>query len=138
MSVHHNFFQRLLESLILIFFQKIIYKNIPTLTFHLNLTTHLTPSLYLSHSTPGEDSLKNIPSARISCPKGSQAYGSYCYALFRIPQTWFDAEVSAGKEKVHKEHTEMLGSILPNSFHLRIADFKNNLSSCLPMSSSEV
>lgn len=43
---------------------------------------------------PGEDTLKEVHSARISCPKGSMAYGSYCYALFRIPQTWFDAEVS--------------------------------------------
>ncbi|XP_008841431.1 regenerating islet-derived protein 3-beta-like isoform X2 [Nannospalax galili] len=40
----------------------------------------------------GEDSLKDMPSPRISCPTGSRAYGSYCYALFQIPQSWFDAE----------------------------------------------
>ena len=57
----------------------------------------LLSCLMLLSQVQGEDSLKNIPSARISCPKGSQAYGSYCYALFQIPQTWFDAELACQK-----------------------------------------
>lgn len=70
----------------------------------LSSTFLFTPWLYLSYSIPGEDSPKEAPSPRISCPQGSRAYGSYCYALFRIPQTWFDAEVSAGMWKVHVGH----------------------------------
>ncbi|XP_049640917.1 regenerating islet-derived protein 3-gamma-like isoform X2 [Suncus etruscus] len=34
----------------------------------------------------------NQPSVRISCPKGSVAYFSHCYALYRTPATWMDAE----------------------------------------------
>ncbi|CAO2605499.1 Regenerating islet-derived protein 3-beta, partial [Lemmus lemmus] len=56
-----------------------------------------TPLLYLSYSTLGKDSPKEVPSPRISCPQGSRAYGSYCYALFQIPQTWFDAELACQK-----------------------------------------
>lgn len=57
----------------------------------------LLSCLMLLSQVQGEDSPKKIPSARISCPKGSQAYGSYCYALFQIPQTWFDAELACQK-----------------------------------------
>ncbi|EHB13753.1 Regenerating islet-derived protein 3 gamma [Heterocephalus glaber] len=31
----------------------------------------------------------------ISCPKGSKAYGSYCYALFRTQKSWTDTDLSA-------------------------------------------
>ncbi|XP_055971763.1 lithostathine-like isoform X2 [Sorex fumeus] len=34
------------------------------------------------------------PAARITCPKGSVAYFSHCYALFKTPTTWMDAEGS--------------------------------------------
>ena len=57
---------------------------------------HFTPSLSFISSSLGEDSQKKLPSARISCPKGSMAYASYCYALFITPKTWMDADVSAG------------------------------------------
>ncbi|XP_034367850.1 regenerating islet-derived protein 3-beta [Arvicanthis niloticus] len=57
----------------------------------------LISCLMLLSQVQGEDSPKKIPSARISCPKGSRAYGSYCYALFQIPQTWFDAELACQK-----------------------------------------
>ncbi|KAL1768109.1 reproteinrating islet-derived protein 3-gamma [Sigmodon hispidus] len=40
---------------------------------------------------------KDVPSSRISCPKGSQAYGSYCYAFFRISKSWFDADLACQK-----------------------------------------
>ncbi|XP_075838155.1 regenerating islet-derived protein 3-beta-like [Microtus pennsylvanicus] len=57
----------------------------------------LLSCLMLFSQVQGEDSPKQAPSAHISCPQGSKAYGSYCYALFRIPQTWFDAELACQK-----------------------------------------
>ena len=57
---------------------------------------HFTPSLSLISSSPGENSQKELPSARISCPSGSMAYRSHCYALFKTPKTWMDADVSGG------------------------------------------
>ncbi|KAH0515898.1 Regenerating islet-derived protein 3-beta [Microtus ochrogaster] len=57
----------------------------------------LLSCLMLFSQVQGEDSPKEAPSPRISCPQGSRAYGSYCYALFRIPQTWFDAELACQK-----------------------------------------
>ncbi|XP_008850548.1 regenerating islet-derived protein 3-beta-like [Nannospalax galili] len=55
----------------------------------------LLSCLMLLSQVQGEDTQKEAPSPRISCPMGSQAYGSYCYALFKIPKSWFDADVSA-------------------------------------------
>ena len=57
---------------------------------------HFTPSLSFISSCPGEDSQKELSFAWISCPKGSMAYVSYCYALFITPKTWMDADLSAG------------------------------------------
>ena len=57
---------------------------------------HFTPSLSLISSYPGKNSEKELPSARISCPSGSMAYRSHCYALFKTPKTWMDADVSGG------------------------------------------
>uniref|UniRef100_A0A8C6QUI5 Regenerating islet-derived 3 gamma n=1 Tax=Nannospalax galili TaxID=1026970 RepID=A0A8C6QUI5_NANGA len=54
----------------------------------------LLSCLMLLSQVQGEDTQKEAPSPRISCPMGSQAYGSYCYALFKIPKSWFDADVS--------------------------------------------
>lgn len=120
MSVHpRKLFSKTVGKLDIDFLPKNYLQKYPS--FDLPSKSHFSshPLLYLSYSTPGEDSPKKIPSARISCPKGSQAYGSYCYALFQIPQTWFDAEVSAGKRKIHVDHGAMLGFILPSSFCLR-------------------
>ncbi|XP_011941396.1 PREDICTED: regenerating islet-derived protein 3-gamma isoform X2 [Cercocebus atys] len=47
----------------------------------------------LSHFK-GEEPQKELPSARIRCPKGSKAYGSHCYALFLTPKSWMDADGS--------------------------------------------
>ena len=57
---------------------------------------HFTTFLSLISSSLGENSQKELPSARISCPTGSMAYRSYCYALFKTPKTWMDADVSVG------------------------------------------
>ncbi|CAH7136011.1 pancreatic beta cell growth factor [Phodopus roborovskii] len=41
----------------------------------------------------GEESQKKLPSSRITCPQGSVAFGSHCYSLILVPQTWPDAEL---------------------------------------------
>ncbi|MBZ3883306.1 Regenerating islet-derived protein 3-gamma, partial [Sciurus carolinensis] len=46
---------------------------------------------------PGEDTQKEVPSPRISCPKGSKAYASHCYALFSTPKSWVDADLACQK-----------------------------------------
>ncbi|XP_025210180.1 regenerating islet-derived protein 3-gamma [Theropithecus gelada] len=50
----------------------------------------------LSHFK-GEEPQKELPSARIRCPKGSKAYGSHCYALFLSPKSWTDADLTCQK-----------------------------------------
>ncbi|XP_049640913.1 regenerating islet-derived protein 3-gamma-like isoform X2 [Suncus etruscus] len=46
----------------------------------------------LQYQVKGDDFLKELLSPRISCPKGSVAYGSYCYALFLSAKTWMAAD----------------------------------------------
>ncbi|XP_055452448.1 regenerating islet-derived protein 3-gamma-like [Psammomys obesus] len=53
--------------------------------------------LLLLSQVQGEDVKEDVPSSRISCPMGSRGYGSYCYALFRIPKSWFDADLACQK-----------------------------------------
>ncbi|XP_057598525.1 lithostathine-like [Hippopotamus amphibius kiboko] len=53
--------------------------------------------LMLLSQVQGEDSQKELPSERISCPKGSMAYASYCYALFITPKTWMNADMACQK-----------------------------------------
>ncbi|XP_021046234.1 regenerating islet-derived protein 3-gamma [Mus pahari] len=57
----------------------------------------LLSCLMLLSQVQGEDAKKDAPSSRISCPKGSRAYGSYCYALFSVPKNWFDADLACQK-----------------------------------------
>ncbi|KAM4866722.1 regenerating islet-derived protein 3-beta-like [Thomomys bottae] len=57
----------------------------------------LLSCLMLLSQVRGEDSQMDLPSARISCPKGSQAYASNCYALFKIPKSWTDADLACQK-----------------------------------------
>ncbi|XP_004742347.1 lithostathine-like [Mustela lutreola] len=45
----------------------------------------------------GEDSQNDVPAQRISCPKGSKAYASHCYAFFRTPKSWVDADLACQK-----------------------------------------
>ncbi|XP_065746867.1 lithostathine-like [Phocoena phocoena] len=47
-----------------------------------SLSWMLPSCLLLLSQVQGEDSQKELPSAWISCLKGSMAYASYCYALF--------------------------------------------------------
>ncbi|XP_004612069.1 regenerating islet-derived protein 3-gamma-like isoform X2 [Sorex araneus] len=48
--------------------------------------------LMLVSQVHGEDIQKEQPAARISCPRGSMAYSSHCYALYTKPTSWMDAE----------------------------------------------
>ncbi|XP_003413755.1 regenerating islet-derived protein 3-gamma-like [Loxodonta africana] len=57
----------------------------------------LLSCLFLLSQVQGEDTSKEDRSARISCPRGSKAYGSYCYALFTTPKTWVDADMACQK-----------------------------------------
>ncbi|XP_060025287.1 lithostathine-like isoform X2 [Lagenorhynchus albirostris] len=59
-----------------------------------SLSWMLFSCLMLLSQVQGEDSQKKLPSARISCPRGSMAYASYCYALFTTPKTWMNANGS--------------------------------------------
>ncbi|XP_065746816.1 lithostathine-like [Phocoena phocoena] len=62
-----------------------------------SLSWVLLSCLMLLSQVQGEDSQKKLPSARISCPRGSMAYASYCYALFTIPKTWMNANMACQK-----------------------------------------
>ncbi|XP_051010527.1 regenerating islet-derived protein 3-gamma-like isoform X1 [Acomys russatus] len=57
----------------------------------------LLSCLMLLSQVQGEDVKDKVPSSRISCPKGSRAFGSHCYALFRIAKNWFDADLACQK-----------------------------------------
>ncbi|KFO30189.1 regenerating islet-derived protein 3-beta [Fukomys damarensis] len=57
----------------------------------------LLSCLMLVSQVHGEDSQEGILSSRISCPSGAKAYGSYCYALFKTPKSWFDADLACQK-----------------------------------------
>ncbi|KAB0360617.1 hypothetical protein FD754_004773 [Muntiacus muntjak] len=61
------------------------------------LSWMLLSCLMLLSQVQGENSQKDLPSARISCPTGSMAYRSYCYALFKTPKTWMDADIACQK-----------------------------------------
>nr|XP_005003381.1 regenerating islet-derived protein 3-beta-like isoform X3 [Cavia porcellus] len=52
----------------------------------------LLSCMMLLSQVQAEDSQDKIASPRISCPKGSKAYGSYCYAFFKTPKSWVDAD----------------------------------------------
>ncbi|XP_036191446.1 lithostathine-like isoform X2 [Myotis myotis] len=58
----------------------------------------LLSCLMLLSQVQGEDT-KEESLPKISCPKGSYAFRSHCYALFRTAKTWQDAngmETNAG------------------------------------------
>ncbi|XP_049640914.1 lithostathine-like isoform X1 [Suncus etruscus] len=70
----------------------------------------LLSCLMLISQVQGEDVVKSLPAARITCPKGSVAYFSYCYALYTTPAAWMDAEISC-----QSRHSGHLTSILTGS-----------------------
>ncbi|XP_005385515.1 PREDICTED: regenerating islet-derived protein 3-beta-like isoform X2 [Chinchilla lanigera] len=64
---------------------------LPPMAFHI-LSWMLLSSLMLLPQVQGQDPQDEVASPRISCPKGSKAFGFYCYAFFRTPKSWFDAD----------------------------------------------
>ncbi|XP_004469881.1 regenerating islet-derived protein 3-alpha-like [Dasypus novemcinctus] len=59
----------------------------------------LLSCLMLLSQVQGEDAKQELPSARIRCPKGSKAYGLYCYALFLTPKSWMEADIACQKRR---------------------------------------
>ncbi|XP_012667808.1 regenerating islet-derived protein 3-gamma isoform X2 [Otolemur garnettii] len=57
-----------------------------------SLAWMLLSCLMLMSQVQGEDPQNEDASPRISCPRGSKAYASHCYALFTSPKTWMDAD----------------------------------------------
>ncbi|XP_006873810.1 PREDICTED: lithostathine-1-alpha-like [Chrysochloris asiatica] len=55
--------------------------------------------LYLSQ---GLEIQTELPSARNSCPEGTNAYGSYCYFFIQDHETWADAELLC--QNMHSGH----------------------------------
>ncbi|XP_075418629.1 regenerating islet-derived protein 3-alpha-like isoform X1 [Tenrec ecaudatus] len=58
----------------------------------------LLSCLMLPPQVQGADSQIKHESAHINCPRGSNAYGPYCYALFLTPKSWIDAEVNCQRQ----------------------------------------
>ncbi|XP_021514573.1 lithostathine-1 isoform X1 [Meriones unguiculatus] len=48
--------------------------------------------MFLSPSQ-GQEAEEDLPSSRISCPEGSNAYSSYCYYFIEERLTWADADL---------------------------------------------
>ncbi|XP_060044575.1 regenerating islet-derived protein 3-gamma-like [Erinaceus europaeus] len=53
--------------------------------------------MLLSCPVQGDALPKEMPSLRSSCPKGSAAYFSHCYALYLTPKSWMDAHMDCQK-----------------------------------------
>ncbi|XP_006900245.1 PREDICTED: regenerating islet-derived protein 3-gamma-like isoform X2 [Elephantulus edwardii] len=51
----------------------------------------LLSCLMLLSQIQAKDAQMEQLSASISCPGGSKAYGSYCYAFFLTPKAWMEA-----------------------------------------------
>ncbi|XP_049640912.1 lithostathine-like isoform X1 [Suncus etruscus] len=64
----------------------------------------------LQYQVKGDDFLKELLSPRISCPKGSVAYGSYCYALFLSAKTWMAADLACQKRSEGRLVSVLTGS----------------------------
>uniref|UniRef100_A0A8C0W1J2 C-type lectin domain-containing protein n=1 Tax=Castor canadensis TaxID=51338 RepID=A0A8C0W1J2_CASCN len=67
----------------------------PLMALH-SLSWMLLFCLMLLSQVQGEDSQKDLPSLCISCPKVSQD-ASHCYALFKTPKSWMDADLACQK-----------------------------------------
>ncbi|XP_050017953.1 regenerating islet-derived protein 3-alpha-like [Alexandromys fortis] len=66
---------------------------------HLALTgvSWMFSCLMFLSQVQGEDSQKELPSPRISCPMGSKSYHSHCYALVMTPKSWYQANLTCQK-----------------------------------------
>ncbi|XP_004713903.1 lithostathine-1-alpha-like isoform X3 [Echinops telfairi] len=66
------------------------------------LWTLLSCLMFLSQVQGLSVAQTEFPSARISCPEGSNAYGSYCYYFNEYPETWVDADLFC--QNMHSGH----------------------------------
>ncbi|XP_055975001.1 regenerating islet-derived protein 3-gamma-like [Sorex fumeus] len=55
--------------------------------------------LMLQTQVKGEDLQNEELSPRARCPKGSKAYGNYCYAYFKISKSFMDADFECQKRR---------------------------------------
>ncbi|XP_031236746.1 lithostathine-1 [Mastomys coucha] len=53
----------------------------------------LLSCLMVLSPSQGQEAEEDLPSARISCPEGSNAYSSYCYYFIEDRLTWADADL---------------------------------------------
>ncbi|XP_006878117.1 PREDICTED: regenerating islet-derived protein 3-alpha-like, partial [Chrysochloris asiatica] len=86
---------------------------LPSVDFH-SMYFMLLSCLMLGSQVQGEDSQMENPSSRISCPRGSKAFGSYCYALFLTARSWPNAEIACQKRS--EGHLASVQSSLEGSF----------------------
>ncbi|XP_066228439.1 lithostathine-like [Saccopteryx leptura] len=85
----------------------------------------LLSCLMLLSQVQGEDSEKEL-APRSSCPSGSFAYRSHCYAFFKTPKSWPDADIAC-----QKRPSGSLVSVLSAAEASFLASVvKNNLNSC--------
>ncbi|XP_006900244.1 PREDICTED: regenerating islet-derived protein 3-gamma-like isoform X1 [Elephantulus edwardii] len=74
----------------------------------------LLSCLMLLSQIQAKDAQMEQLSASISCPGGSKAYGSYCYAFFLTPKAWMEANMAY--QKWSSGHLVSLASGAEGSF----------------------
>ncbi|XP_023603879.1 lithostathine-like [Myotis lucifugus] len=84
----------------------------------------LLSCLMLLSQVQGELSLPEESLPKISCPKGSYAFRSHCYALFRTAKTWPDADLACQKRPsgslasvLSGAEASFLASLVKKNFH---------------------
>ncbi|KAM9722281.1 lithostathine-like [Dama dama] len=83
----------------------------------------LLSCLMLLSQVQGVDSQKELRSERISCPRGSTAYGSSCYVLYTLSRSWMDANFAC-----QRRHSGHLASVLSGTEGSFLASLvRNNL-----------
>ncbi|XP_036158204.1 regenerating islet-derived protein 3-alpha-like isoform X1 [Myotis myotis] len=53
--------------------------------------------LMLLSQVQGEESKKEVNALPSNCPQGSYYHHFYCYALFKTPKSWFEANIACQK-----------------------------------------
>ncbi|KAM7078066.1 lithostathine-like [Molossus nigricans] len=95
---------------------------LPTMTLP-SMSWMLLSCLMLLTQVQGEDSKDEVNFTRGSCPPGSYAFRSLCYALFRTPKSWNEADIAC-----QKRPTGSLASVLSGAEASFLASVvKNNL-----------
>ncbi|XP_001498206.3 regenerating islet-derived protein 3-gamma-like [Equus przewalskii] len=84
----------------------------------------LLSCLMLLSQVQGEDSPQDALASGINCPKGSKAYGSYCYGFFLTAKSWMDADMDCQKRPsghlvsiLSAVEASFVASLVKNSAH---------------------